>query len=200
MALGYAAAFVSRADMAVVSTFLTSWLVIEGKAQGMTPAEALMKATTFYVVIQACALPWAVVFGVLLDRIDRVIGLVVGMGVAFVGYASLGFLENPLGWEMYIAAAFVGAGEMSSNISATSLIGKEAPDRGRGAVLGLYSLFGALGIMVVGGVGGWLFDNWMRVGPFLYMAACNAVLVVIAAVVFVATRGRVPVPVTAPQN
>jgi len=188
VALGYAAAFVSRADLAVVSQFLTLWLVREGMEQGMTPAEATVKATLFYVVIQAFALPWAAVFGILLDRIDRLKGLMIGMGVAFGGYASLGFLEDPLSFEMYIAAAFVGAGEMSANISATSLIGKEAPDKGRGAVLGLFSLFGAVGIMVVGLVGGWLFDNWKPVGPFLYMAASNAVLVVAALLVYLATR------------
>lgn len=194
VAVGYAAAFVSRADLAVVSQFLTLWLVREGIDQGLTPAEATVKAVTFYIVIQAFALPWAVVFGIVLDRIDRLKGLAVGMSVAFVGYASLGVLENPLGFGMYIAAAFVGAGEMAANISATSLIGKEAPDRGRGAVLGLFTLFGAVGIMVVGLVGGWLFDNWKPVGPFLYMAASNALLVVIALVTYVVTRNR-PAPV-----
>jgi len=191
VALGYAAAFVSRGDMAVVSQFLTLWLVREGLAQGMTTAEATIKATTFYIVIQAFALPWAVIFGVWLDRIDRLKGLVVGMGVACIGYASLGMLDNPLSWEMYVAAAFVGAGEMSSNISATSLIGKEAPDHGRGAVLGLFSLFGAVGIMAVGLAGGWLFDNWRPVGPFLYMAASNGLLVLIA-LLMLATRTGAP--------
>jgi len=188
VALGYAAAFVSRADLAVVSQFLTLWLVQEGKAQGLTVAQATLKATTFYVVIQAFALPWAAIFGVVLDKIDRLKGLMVGMGVAFIGYASLGLLDNPLGTGMYIAAAFVGAGEMAANISATSLIGKEAPSRGRGAVLGMFSLLGAVGIMVVGLVGGWLFDNWKPVGPFLYMAASNILMVALAIVVYVATR------------
>jgi len=188
VALGYAAAFVSRADLAVVSQFLTLWLVQEGKAQGLTVAQATLKATTFYVVIQAFALPWAAIFGIVLDRIDRLKGLMVGMGVAFIGYASLGLLDNPLGTGMYVAAAFVGAGEMAANISATSLIGKEAPDRGRGAVLGMFSLLGAVGIMVVGLVGGWLFDNWKPVGPFLYMAASNMVMVVLAIIVYVSTR------------
>lgn len=188
VALGYAAAFVSRADLAVVSQFLTLWLVREGMAQGMTVAQATIKATTFYVVIQAFALPWAVFFGIVLDKIDRLKGLALGMSVAFVGYASLGLLENPLSWEMYIAAAFVGAGEMGANISATSLIGKEAPDKGRGAVLGLFSLLGAVGIMVVGLVGGWLFDNWRPVGPFLYMAASNLLMVVLALGLLAASR------------
>jgi MFS family permease len=193
VALGYVAAFVSRADLAVVSQFLTLWLVREGIAQGMTVSEATIKATTFYIVIQAFALPWAVIFGIVLDKIDRLKGLALGMGVAFIGYASLGFLENPLSWEMYVAAAFVGAGEMGANISATSLIGKEAPDRGRGAVLGLFSLFGAFGIMVVGLIGGWLFDNWKPVGPFLYMAGSNFFLV-IAALVMLAWYRRQPTP------
>ncbi len=188
VALGYAAAFVSRADLAVVSQFLTAWLVLEGLAQGMTTAEATVKATTFYVVIQAFALPWAAIFGVLLDRIDRVLGLAIGMTVAFAGYASLGLLTNPLGVEMYFAAAAVGAGEMAANISATSLIGKEAPDRGRGAVLGVFSLLGAVGIMVIGIAGGWLFDNWRPVGPFVLMAGANSALFVLALFVYFATR------------
>jgi MFS family permease len=190
VALGYLAAFVSRADLAVVSQFLTLWLVREGIGQGMTTAEATVKAVTFYIVIQAFALPWAVIFGIVLDKIDRLVGLALGMAVAFVGYASLGLLDNPLSWQMYIAAAFVGAGEMGANISATSLIGKEAPDRGRGAVLGLFSLFGAVGIMVVGLVGGWLFDNWRPVGPFLYMAASNALLVLLAIAMLAYYRAR----------
>lgn len=197
--LGYVAAFVSRADLAVVSQFLTAWLVIEGLNQGMTTSEALITATTFYIVIQAFALPWAVIFGILLDKIDRVLGLVLGMSVALIGYASLGVLENPLSNWMYLAAAFVGAGEMGANISATSLIGKEAPDRGRGAVLGMFSLLGAVGIMVVGFVGGWLFDNWKPVGPFLYMAGSNGFLVIAALCVYFLTRGsqQQPDPQTA---
>jgi MFS family permease len=190
IALGYAAGFVSRADLAVVSQFLVAWLVIEGKRQGMTTAEAMAKATIFYVVIQLFALPWAVIFGIILDKIDRLLGLALGMTVAFIGYMSLGLLENPLGPQMYIAAAFVGAGEMGANISATSLIGKEAPERGRGAVLGLFSLFGAIGIGVVGLVGGWLFDHWSPVGPFIYMAASNAVMFALALIVYSVTRPR----------
>ena len=177
VALAYMAGLVSRADMAVVSTLLTLWLVTEGMNQGMTAEDALKKATFFYVIIQALALPWAPIFGWVLDRVDRLKGLAAAMVVALIGYSSLGFLDNPFGPGMYIAAAFVGAGEMAANISAISLIGKEAPDRSRGAVLGLFSLFGALGILMIAQVGGWLFDHWKPVGPFLFMAGgqrCHA--------------------------
>lgn len=187
VALAYAAGLVSRADMSVISTFLTLWLVQEGIAQGLGTGESLKRATLFYVIIQAMAVPWAPVFGWLLDRVDRVAGMAAAMVLAGIGYASLGMLENPLGNAMYIAAAFVGMGEMAANISATSLIGKEAPDRGRGAVLGLYSLSGALGIMLVAKGGGWLFDHWNPVGPFLLMAGANGVMFTLALITYFAT-------------
>lgn len=165
VALAYAAGLVSRADLAVVSTFLSVWLVQEGIAQGLSTGDAVLKATFFYVIIQAMAVPWAPIFGWLMDRVDRVAGLAGAMLLAGIGYSSLGLLKDPLGPGMYVAAAFVGMGEMAANISATSLIGKEAPDRGRGAVLGLYSLSGAFGIMLVALVGvGWLptGSQWVR--------------------------------------
>jgi len=42
----------------------------------------------------------------------------------------------------------------------------------------------------VGLIGGWLFDNWKPVGPFLYMAGSNALLVVGALVMLAWYRGR----------
>ncbi len=143
VALAYTAGLVSRADLAVVSTFLTLWLVQEGIAQGLTTGEALKKATLFYVIIQAMA-----------RAVGADLRLAPGPGrpggrpgrrhdprrhrLLVARHAG-----EPAGNGMYIAAAFVGMGEMAANISATSLIGKEAPDRGRGAVLGLYSFSGA---------------------------------------------------------
>jgi MFS family permease len=81
---------------------------------------------------------------------------------------------------MYIAAAMVAAGEMAANIASISLIGYEAPERSRGAVIGVFSLCGAVGIAVVAAIGGWLFDNWKPVGPFVYMACSNAFLFCLA--------------------
>lgn len=187
VALAFTAGFVARADLAVVSSFLTLWLNREGVAQGLSFEEAAARAGTFYVLIQALALPWAPIWGYILDRVDRVAGLACAMVVAAIGYGSLALLDNPLGTGMYFAAALVAAGEMAANIASISLIGYEAPERARGAVISVFSLCGALGIAVVAGIGGWLFDNWKPVGPFVYMAASNAVLFVLAMVVLFVT-------------
>jgi len=176
IALAYAAAMVSRGDLSVMSAFFTLWLNQVGVEQGLSPGEAMKTAMTFYLVVQGAALPWAPVAGWLLDRIDRLYGLAIAMGIAGVGYFSLWFLDNPIGTSMYICAALIGMGEMTANLAATSLIGKEAPERGRGAVLGMWSFSGAFGILMVALVGGYLFDNVSRVGPFMFVAAANVAL------------------------
>ena len=180
VALAYLGAMVSRGDMAVLSTFFTLWLTQEGLAQGMTTAEALKKAGLFYIVIQGATLPWAVIIGLFIDKIDRVLGLAMAMVIAGVGYGSFGLVEDPLSNKMFICAVIVGMGEVFANLSALSLIGSEAPERGRGAVIGTFSFFGAGGILMVGLVGGWLFDNWQPVGPFLFVAATNILVLFLA--------------------
>lgn len=57
-------------------------------------------------------------------------------------------------------------------------------------MLGVYSFCGAFGIMTVALVGGWLFDNWKPVGPFVFMAVANCVIFVLATLTFIATRNR----------
>jgi MFS family permease len=188
--LAYAAAGVSRGDLAVMSTFFTLWLTQVGIGQGMSTAEAAKTALLFYVIVQGFALPAAPIAGIILDRIDRVAGLAMAMLIGAVGYGSLFLLEDPLGSGMYICAALIGCAEMFANLSATSLIGKEAPERGRGAVLGMWSWFGALGILLVAQVGGYLFDNVSKIGPFMFVASANFALMVFAIYLYLKSRSQ----------
>jgi hypothetical protein len=183
IALSYGAALVSRGDLAVLSTFFTTWLFLEGTQRGMSTTEAMAAGLKFYVIIQAAALPCAVVMGFVLDKIDRVFGLVIAMVLASIGYLSLAFVGDPLGSEMYYAAVLIGLGEITANLSAISLVGKEAPVKGRGAVIGMFSLFGALGILLVAKAGGELFDSVARVGPFILVGVANVVIFVWAVLV-----------------
>lgn len=190
IALSYAGAAASRGDLSVMSTFFTLWLFQVGVDQGLTSAEAQQTALKFYVFVQAVSLPVAPLAGWLLDRIDRLIGVAIAMAIAFVGYGSLWLLDNPIGSGMFVCAALIGAAEMFANLSATSLVGKEAPERGRGAVLGMWSWCGAFGILIVASVGGYLFDNVARVGPFLFVAFANLVLLCWAIVLIARYRSN----------
>ena len=183
IALSYGAALVSRGDLAVLCTFFKTWLFLEGTQRGLSTTEAMAAGLKFYVIIQAAALPCAVVMGFVLDKIDRVFGLIIAMVFASAGYLSLAFVGDPLGSQMYYAAVLIGLGEIMANLSSISLVGKEAPVKGRGGVIGMFSLFGALGILLVAKVGGPLFDNVARVGPFILVGVASIVIFVWAVLV-----------------
>jgi len=180
IALSYVAAFVSRGDLTVVSTFFSLWLVQAGMASGYTVEEALAKGGLFFILIQAIAVLWAPFAGLIIDRFDRVTALSIAMAIAATGYLSLGFIGDPTQPIMYGAAVILGMGEINAVLAAQALIGQEAPKDGRGAVVGVFGFFGAIGILLAASIGGYLFDAWMPAGPFVLMGAANATLFIIA--------------------
>lgn len=183
IALCYVAGVVSRGDLAVLSTFFTTWLFLEGRDLGMTTTDAMAKGLTFYVLVNTAALIAAPFIGILLDRMDRVRGLIVGMILAGAGYLSLAFVDDPFGTTMYFCAVLIGFGEIAANLSSLSLVGKEAPAKGRGAVIGMFSLCGAIGILLVAKIGGTLFDEVARIGPFILVGIGNVIVMVLAMLV-----------------
>jgi len=196
VALAYTAAVVARGDMAVLSTFFVLWLTQQGIAAGMSTSEASTLALKFYIFIQAFALLWLPFLGYLLDRMDRVAGLALAMVLGGGGYFSLYFLEDPLGVQMYLAALLVGMGEISANLASLTLIGSEAPVRGRGAVIGLFSLCGSIGILLVAKIGGTLSGIYGPVAPFVLVASANAVVLLLALLVLAYAK---PAAATQPE-
>ncbi len=180
VALAYAAGVVSRGDLSVVSTFFSLWLFNEATTQGLSQGDAFKMATGFYVTVQAFAIPGAVLINFFIDKVDRVAALAIAMFIAAVGYLYLGFIENPLTSQMYFGAALLGLGEIFANIAAISLIGSVAPVKGRGAVIGGFSFFGAVGILTVAIIGGYLFDNVSPTAPFTMVGFANICLLTIA--------------------
>jgi MFS family permease len=142
----------------------------------------------FYILIQVFALCWLPVMGFLLDRIDRVAGLALAMALAGGGYFSLFLIDDPLGPKMYFVAILVGMGEMSANLASLTLIGSEAPEKGRGAVIGLFSLCGAIGILMIAKFGGILSGMFGSIAPFMLVAAANVVVLVLCFWVLAITR------------
>ena len=74
-------------------------------------------------------------------------------------------------------------GEISANLATLTLIGTEAPVKGRGAVIGLFSLFGAIGILLIAKVGGYLSGIYGPAAPFILVAAANMIVLVLCILV-----------------
>jgi MFS family permease len=188
IALAYASAFTSRGDLAVVGVFVSLWAVRAGVDSGLSPAEALAKGTVTFVVSQTVALFWAPVIGLILDRVNRVTGIIIAMGLASVGYLGTALLTTPIGGSALLIFSVLGIGQVSALITSQALIGQEAPAAERGAVVGVFSFFGAIGILFASSVGGRLFDAWAPFAPFVIMGIANLVLLIAA----IAVRLKAP--------
>jgi MFS family permease len=193
VAFAYLSATVARGDMSVLSTFFVLYLTQAGLDAGLDTGAASGNALKFYILIQVFALAWLPVMGRILDRVDRVIGVALALLLATVGYASLYLIGDPLGPRMWLAAVLIGMGEISANLATLTLVGAVAPVKGRGAVIGLFSLSGALGILLVAKVGGTLSGLSGGIAPFVLVAGANFTVMLLALLVWGLTR-RAPVP------
>jgi MFS family permease len=192
--LAYASAAVSRASLSIISAFFFLWMVQAGKQQGMTPAEALSQSSGIFVVIQITATLWAVTVITFIDRVDRVLFMAVASALASGSYVWFGLQDNPFQPAMYVAAVFLGVGEMSGILASQALIGQVAPERGRGAVIGVFTLCGSAGIFLAAIVGGTLFDSWRPSAPYVVMGCTSGVLCALATYTWIKTRVRISAP------
>jgi MFS family permease len=193
IALSYASAVATRGDVVIIGTYFSLWLVQDGRAAGMSTGEAMARAGfLFGAVIQTAAFLAAPIMGWICDRVNRVTGMIIAFGVAAAGYTGMGLIGDPFhsAW-MIPVCLLLGIGETWNVVAGGVLIGQEAPARIRGSVLGVFNLFGAVGIALCVGAGGYLFDHWYHNGPFMMMGLINTAIV-LASIYVRVTAGVAP--------
>ncbi|MEV0581453.1 MFS transporter [Nonomuraea sp. NPDC050310] len=183
VALAYAAAFVARADLAVVSGFMALWVNHAAQEAGLSEAAALARAGMIVGIAHTMALLVSPLLGWLGDRVKRQNLVIVAQLVAALSYLSTLLVSDPLGPAMIIVACLVGVGEIAGINTAGPLLGQQVPAAVRGSAFGLHSLCGALGIMVVSMLGGWLYDVWIPAAPFVVAGSLGLVVVAFGLVV-----------------
>jgi MFS family permease len=70
----------------------------------------------------------------------------------------------------------MGVAEISAFVSSQALVGERAPAERRGAIIGLFCVSGAIGILIGTAGGGWLFANFGPSTPFVLFGVLNGVL------------------------
>lgn len=180
IALSYGAAFVGRTDLVVVVIFLSLWVTHVSLERGMTSEEALIQAGIIFGLMQGAGILFMPIMGFLVDRINRVVAVALATGLALVGYLWLGLLDQPMGVQAYAAVVILGMGQASAILTAMALVGQEVSEADTGAVSGLFTLFGAIGILLATKVGGLLFDGWTPGAPFIITGLANGLILIAA--------------------
>jgi MFS family permease len=189
--LAYFCAFVARGDLVVIGTFFTLWLIQTGIQSGMTPEAAAAQAGMRFAMVMFAALLWAPVMGWLNDHMDRANAMGLAMGLAAAGYTGIAFVPDPFGVWMYPAMVLLGIGQISAVLASQTLIGQESPPSYRGSVVGMFSMFGAAGILFISSAGGWVYDAISPVAPFVLIGVANALLCLAALGVARITQPRI---------
>jgi MFS family permease len=196
IALAYAASFVARGNLAVVGTFYTLWASIYGTTVlGMSAADAVSKGGGLLAISYAASLVTAPVFGILSDRLRRVSALALTLAIGAVGYGSTYFLDSPFSLPAVVCLVLIGMAEVGCIITSGVLIAEQAPDRMRGSVVGIFTLSGAVGILIASVVGGYLFDHWLNTGPFVFFGLIAAAVCVWALLLRLQPDAPAPDPV-----
>ena len=185
-------AFIARGDLVVVSTFLTLWAKQAGMLDGLSLPEALAAATMLAGTVSLAQLLFAPVVGFYIDKIDRLTAMASAMGLAGVAYLWVGFSADPLALIFIPAALFLGMGESAAILSGAAVIGQEADEKVRGAVVGLFNLCGSIGTLAIVFVGGFIYDAWMPGGPFVMVGIINLLVMVAAITIRRSTGFRSP--------
>jgi MFS family permease len=182
LAISFAAAFTARSDLALKGAFISLWAIQAGMAERISPAEAMAQVGLIFGLMQVIAIIWNVVFGYILDRINRVTAMAIAMGLAGAGYSSMVFVSSPLDFASFPLFGLLSIGSASAIAAAVTLAGQEAPANERGAIMGANQLCGAAGMMFAFTVGGWLFDMWWP-APFLMAGVLQLILCVVAIII-----------------
>jgi MFS family permease len=189
ISLAYGVTFAATGAITVIGTFFTLWMQTYGTTvAGLTSAEALAKAGMIMGITQVMGLISSPIFGVLSDKMPRVLSVVLTAGLTFVAYACTLFISNPLGIGMILLGLFLGFVQISGVITGGALIAQQTPDSVRGSVMGFYYFCAALGTMLASVLGGFLFDNWIPQGPFVLSAVLSIVVVAWGLLVYSKTR------------
>lgn len=186
--LSYLAAFAGRSDNAIKSLFVAAWVIQVAPEAGVTAPEAMGHAGRLMGLMGIVTLVWTPIFGLLLDRMNRVSGLALAMALAAAGYGSMGFVDSPLNTSALPGFILLAIGQGSAIIASVTLVGQEADPAVRGTIVATNGWFGALGILLASLLGGFAFDALGPWAPFVMIGVFQALVTVFALLV----RWRAP--------
>ena len=197
--VSYFGSFLARGDTVIITLFLPLWIysyyISSGSCASPAPndpdinkscREAYLKASTLSGVAQTAALLFAPLFGYISDKFYRPISMFIAAFIGAVGYFWLFFSQSPIGFTPFVIVSLIGIGEIGMVVCSLGFVtGDHIPIESRGSISGVYSMFGALGILFNTKLGGYLFDTWNPGAPFFLMGIAHVFVVVLVLIVVV---------------
>ncbi|KAJ1510552.1 hypothetical protein HMI54_012778 [Coelomomyces lativittatus] len=211
MLVAYASGLVARANTIVLTNFIPLWVTAYAIDSGMCTLDdysdkldvkkrcewAYKQFSSLTGVTYVILLLGSPFWGYLSDRYgitealsfrtsrfqSPTFPIFVSCLVSTLGYGLLCTQRTPDGWVVYLICSVIGFGAIGTIVTSATMISANFIDpKLRGYVSGVYSFFGAIGIMICSSMGGLLFKYWY-LAPFALVGTLHifvALLCIIA--------------------
>lgn len=186
VSIAYFSGFVARADSIALNLFIGPWVdnymtktgrcppIHDGILVRCEPAKRM--TSNLMSVSHVATLIGAPFFGIFCDRLGPIHGVALPALMGFISFGALYSAKAPDSPIVYCFMFLSGLADIGMIISSMALISSQSSDSQRGALAGMYSLFGALGIIVTSKLGGYMFDHLWETAPFLIVSISSATL------------------------
>jgi MFS family permease len=154
----YLCCLITRADVAVLATFIISWAVKVADQYQMTSAAATRKGSIPMIVISVVSFAAFPAIGILLDRWGRVPTIILSLMVGGTGMLLIAISPNPFSGLIFLAVVLAGFGLAGSIAGANTLATDASPKNMVGSILGGLNTMSPIGMLFFLQVGGYVFD------------------------------------------
>jgi DHA1 family tetracycline resistance protein-like MFS transporter len=154
----YLCCLITRADVAVLATFIISWAVKVADKYQMTSAVATQKGSIPMIIISIVSFAAFPVIGILLDRWGRVPTIILSLMLGGAGMLLISISPNPFTGLIFLAVVLAGAGMAGAIAGANTLAADASPKNMVGSILGGLNTMSPIGMLFFLQVGGYVFD------------------------------------------
>jgi MFS family permease len=154
----YLCCLITRADVAVLATFIISWAVKVADQYQMTSAAATRKGSIPMIVISVVSFAAFPAIGILLDRGGRVPTIILSLLLGGVGMLLIAISPNPFSGLIFLAVVLAAVGMAGSIAGANTLATDASPKNMVGSILGGLNTMSPIGMLFFLQVGGYVFD------------------------------------------
>ena len=173
-------ACVVRSDFMIVASFLSLWVVGVATDQGVAAGAARAHAGNFFFLLSIATVVMPVMSGFIADRAPRIKFLMTALAFASIAYTATALIDDVFGMGAWVVIGLIGLSEGMIIVGAQSMLGEEAPVHLRGSSIGVFTLAGLIGVLLVSLAGGFAFDAIHASAPFVLVGFLNLIALAFA--------------------
>jgi|GEM_PF-3984216 len=176
IALSILAMAIGSLAVTMQTNYFTLWMLAASHEAELGTAKALAKASAQLIWQNLIYIFSAIAFGLLADRLNRLLLLLSGLLILGGAYVAIGFANDPLGVLSINLFRIYAIGAGAVLVCGMTLLTQETPKRRMVRSIGLSVIVSTVIIGIGTFIGGELFDRYGGAAPFLFSGATALVL------------------------